>query len=938
MGNTRFGLFGVGATVTLLLTSFVLIAQTAEAQTYVTGEISGTPTWIAPGPYIATGDLYVTGSLTIESGTDVLFNDGLALYVENRLTALSNTLFDQNGSIPWKGIQFNITSNPSVILSSNITASTVGVFINGTTQPVVLTGTMIYGTGIGLVVNQSDQLISQLTVSSSTLYSVVTNNSSMVLENGTLTGAANDFQLDDSSHVSTLNTAFEGSVSVVDAGSDLTVKNFLDILVLNETMSPIQGADINVTDIPPVGPNQTVYSSSHFGGVDPQTNSSGDASWIVVTDRMYTNAGAFDNRTRIEIFYLGKSFSNNPRFVSMDLSHTETFIAMGPSEPPMVTAWSPVGMDISVNNAIDVTFSKPMNMTSVEESLGYTDGEVERDSMHGSFTWPTNVSFVFTPDEPYACCTQYNVTLLSSTAKDETGQYLDGDNDGNSGPDFLWNFTTEPGPPPIVSSTRPFDGEMDVSVSSNIIVTFDRPMDKNSVAAAFSYSNGTGVWNRSHGAIVWASTNHISDTMIFNPFENFNTSTDYNVTINGTVAKDNCGAYLSGGVDFIWNFTTEPVDDDPPQVIGNIPQSGQIDVDINTVIEMRFNENMDMDSVNNSFSYTDSTTTWDKSDGNITWNMGKDVFTIKPTMSLYYGRTYTVTLDASVATDASGNSLDGDGNGVGGDDYSLSFTTEIIPDNIPPTVVDESPTGSSVPVTENIVIGFSELMDESSVQSAFYFTDGTTVWQEGDGIFVWNGEEVTFIPDPDPIFGLRYGTNYTVTIAQSAMDRSSNHLTSDHSWSFTTDVGSGTIFGEVRDENGVALHDVTVTIEALDTTVHTSSNGSYIFEDIKAGSHTIRFSKEGLNGATRTVDLEPDSTRQLNVTLTHTLTLFDLWWMILLIVILVVILVMLLWWRKRRAQTWPGAADITYVEPPPEPPPEISEPDDIDADEDRMLD
>lgn len=936
MGNTRFGLFGVGATVTLLLTSFVLIAQTAEAQTYVKGEISGTQTWAAPGPYIATGDLNVTGFLTIESGTEVLFNDGLALYVENQLAALSNTLFNQNGSsvIPWKGIQFNSTSTASVILASNITASTVGVFINGTAQPVLLTGTTIHGTGIGLMVSQSDPLISQLTVNSSTLYSVVTSDSSMVLENSTLTDAANDFLVDNSSHVSTLNTSFEGSVSVVDAGSDLTIKNFLDINVLDETMSPIQGADMNVTDIPSVGPNHTVYSSFHFGGADPQTNLSGTASWIVVTDRMYTDAGAFDNQTRIEVYYPGKNFSDNPRFVSMDSSHTETFIAVGPSEPPMVTAWSPEGAGIPVGTAIDVTFSKLMNTTSVEQSLRYNDGGIVRDWRHGGFTWTGDVSFVFTPDEPYACCTQYNVTLLSSTAKDDAGQYLDGDGDGNSGPDFLWSFTTEVGPPPVVNSTRPFDGKMDVSVSSNIIVTFDRPMNRSSVAAAFSYSNGTGVWNRSHGAIVWASTHHVSDTIIFNPFENFQTSTDYNVTINGTVAKDNCGSYLSGGVDFIWNFTTEPVDDDPPQVIGNIPQSGQPDVDINTVIEMRFNENMDMDSVNNSFSYTDSTTTWDKSDGNITWNMGKDAFTFTPTMSLYYGRTYTVTLDASVATDASGNPLDGDGNGVGGDDYSLSFTTEIIPDNIPPTVVDESPIGTGVPVTENIVVEFSELMDESSVQSAFYFTDGTTVWQEGDGIFVWNGDEVTFIPDSD----LHYGTNYTVTITQSAMDRSSNHLTSDHSWSFTTDVGSGTIFGEVKDENGVALHDVTVTIEALDTAVHTSPNGSYIFEDIPAGSYTIRFSKEGLNGATRTVDLEPDSTRQLNVTLTHTLTLFDLWWMILLIVILVVILFMLLWWRKRRAQTWPGAAEIAYVEAPPEAPPEISEPDDIDADEDRMPD
>ncbi|MCK4455179.1 MAG: Ig-like domain-containing protein [Thermoplasmata archaeon] len=938
MGNTRFGLFGVGATVTLLLTSFVLIAPAANAQTYVTGEISGTQTWDSTGsPYIATGDLYITGSLTIQTGTNVLFNDGLALYVEDQLNA-GIALFNENGSslIPWKGIQFNSTSFSSSIVTSNITASTVGIFIDGTLQPPLLTGTTIYGTGIGLIVSQSDPLIKFLTVSSSTSYSVVTSNSSMVLENSTLTGAANDFLLDNSSHVSTLNTSFTGSVSVVNASSDLTVKNFLDILVLDENNNPLQGADINVTDIPPLGPNQTAYSSSHFGGVDPQTNSSGEVSWIVVTDRTYNETGAFDNQTRIEIFYPGKNFSDNPRFRLMESSHTETFFAIGPSEPPRVTAWSPEGGGILVDTPIDVTFSKPMNTTSVEQSLKYNDGKIVRDSGHGGFAWTGNVSFVFTPDEPYACCTQYNVTLLSSTAKDDAGQYLDGDGDGNSGPDFLWNFTTEVGPPPVVNSTRPSDGKMDVSVSSNIIVTFDRPMDKSSVAAAFSYTDGIGVWNRSHGEIVWASEHHIFDNMIFNPFENFNTSTDFNVTINGTVAKDNCGSYLSGGVDYTWGFTTELEDLDPPRVIGNIPQAGQIDVDVTTVIEIRFSENMNTDDVNDSFSYTDSTTTWDKSDGNVTWNMGKDNFTFTPTMSLYYGRTYTVTLDATVASDASGNPLDGDDNGVGGDDYSLNFKTEVIPDSTPPTVVSASPTGTGVPVTENIVVEFSELMDESSVQRAFYYTDGIKVVQEGDGTFVWNGDEVTFIPDPE--FALDYGTEYTVTITQSAMDRSSNQLAEDYSWSFTTDVGSGNITGKVRDENGVALADVTVTIEILDMTVHTFSNGSYIFEDIPAGSYTIRFSKEGFNGVTRPVDLEPNQVRELNVTLTHTLTLFDLWWMILLIVILVVILFMLLWWRKRRAQTWPGAQDVTYVEPPPEPPPEISEPDDIDASEDRVPD
>ena len=72
------------------------------------------------------------------------------------------------------------------------------------------------------------------------------------------------------------------------------------------------------------------------------------------------------------------------------------------------------------------------------------------------------------------------------------------------------------------------------------------------------------------------------------------------------------------------------------------------------------------------------------------------------------------------------------------------------------------------------------------------------------------------------------------------MDRSSNPLTEDYSWSFTIRVWLGNISGRVRDENGVELADVTVTIQALDVTVHTSSNGSYIFEDIPTESEWCR--------------------------------------------------------------------------------------------------
>lgn len=925
MGTHRLGLFVAVASV-LLLTSFLLYSPSSIAQTYVEGEVAGVQDWIpANSPYIATGDLYVTGTLTIQPGVEVLFDDGVALYVENQLAA-GTVLFDRNVSNPnpWQGLLFNSTSSGSVLVGCNVTGSAVGVFIETMSTPPMLSGTAIYNTGAALIINESSVSASTLQLQDSILYSVVLSHSDLFLENSTLAGAVNDFHVDNSSHATILNTPFEGAVNVVDAGSDLTVQSYLEVQVLDEGLNPIGGADLNVTDIPPFGPNRTVHSSPFFGGSDPQTNASGTVGGIVVTDRRYTDAGAFDNQTWVEVYYPGKTFVDNPRLVPMDSSHTEVFIAEGPPEPPRVIAWSPAGGNIAIDTGINVRFSKTMNKTSVEQSLRYNDGQIVRDWRHGSFNWTANDTFDFVPDDDYACCTRYNVTLLSTTAKDLAGQYLDGDGDGTSGPDFSWNFTTEAGPPPAVNSTRPFSGEMFVSVSRNILVTFDRPMNKSTVIPAFSYSDGGQVWNWTRGEVGWASTHHVSDTLIFNPYQNFNTSTSYTVTINGTLAKDYCDAPLQGGANYSWDFTTEPIDDDPPQVSGHIPASGQTDVVVTTTIEARFNENMNTDSVNASFSYTDGTSTWNHTDGNVTWNAGKEIFVFQPTLSLYYGRTYTVTLDATVARDASGNFLDGNNDGVGGDDFNWSFITEIIPDNVPPTVVSESPTGSSVDVNENIVVTFSELMDQGSAQSAFYYTDGSVIWQEGDGAFDWSGPEMTFIPD----FGLDYDTAYTVTIAQSAMDSSGNPMDSDHEWSFTTEVGVGTVRGVVTDENGLELADVTVSIPDLGLTTHTISNGSYVFQDIEAGAYEIRFSKEGFNGQRKTVDLQPEQTLIVNVTMAHALTLLDLWWMILLIVILVIVLVILLFRRKKKAEeTWPGAEDAAYVEPPEEPPPELEPPD-----------
>src|SRR2546426_2186268 len=68
---------------------------------------------------------------------------------------------------------------------------------------------------------------------------------------------------------------------------------------------------------------------------------SGVQPWILVTDRIYINSRIpTDNLTQASVTYLPYSFTNDPRFVDMATSHTESFV-MVDTDPP-ISAASPL--------------------------------------------------------------------------------------------------------------------------------------------------------------------------------------------------------------------------------------------------------------------------------------------------------------------------------------------------------------------------------------------------------------------------------------------------------------------------------------------------------------------------------------------------------------------------------------------------------------------
>jgi PGF-pre-PGF domain-containing protein len=115
-------------------------------------------------------------------------------------------------------------------------------------------------------------------------------------------------------------------------------------------------------------------------------------------------------------------------------------------------------------------------------------------------------------------------------------------------------------------------------------------------------------------------------------------------------------------------------------------------------------------------------------------------------------------------------------------DYFFNSSSPIIPedggDNEPPTVTGNEPTGTNVPVTTQINVTFSEVMNQTSAESAFNTSPATT------GGFSWNANNMTYAPDSD----LTSDTTYTVTIGTGAKDLVGNNMQTEHTWQFTTEV------------------------------------------------------------------------------------------------------------------------------------------------------
>jgi hypothetical protein len=170
-------------------------------------------------------------------------------------------------------------------------------------------------------------------------------------------------------------------------------------------------------------------------------------------------------------------------------------------------------------------------------------------------------------------------------------------------------------------------------------------------------------------------------------------------------------------------------------------------------------------------------------------------------------------------------------------------------DNIAPTATI-SPSGDNVAISSVIVVEFSEAMNTSSVMITVEGFDSVT------GTVSWNGNVATFTPSS----ALPYNSGYTVNV--TGKDLAGNMMNPDGYETFTTMKDECTISGIVKDADGNAVANATVTLSnGVSTT--TDVNGYFELTAVPSGSYTLTITKDGFQTVTQTVSTEAGETTDL---------------------------------------------------------------------------
>ncbi len=393
------------------------------------------------------------------------------------------------------------------------------------------------------------------------------------------------------------------------------------------------------------------------------------------------------------------------------------------------------GSAVSVSSDIRITFNKDIDekKNSVTNVALYADGNTTAISGTATISGDTltfNPGIVLEYSSDYRLVVSGVVDLTNTAMKSA----------------YTRNFTTTD----FVSSIVPADSEGNVSVFSDITLTFGETIDPASLTV--TVSNLTFATSTSDNRIFTLTPNGGTAYDAF--YSGLDAATTFTVTVSA--ATDTNGKSLPATVTS--TFTTVPPDVTAPAITSAYPQSGASDIPSDINLSLQFDEDLITPTIAN-FTLTNEDAT--VIGCSLNYDTVTRTATLIPASTLDYAKVHTLTVAG--IQDIFGNTLN----------TTLTFTTSTI---LKATTPDDGDT--DVQVDASLTAIFEGQIDSSG--ATFTLVDSSAAAVTGSVTF--GTSLASFTPSAD----LDFSTTYTATIS-GVKDLSGNGL-GDQTWSFTTQV------------------------------------------------------------------------------------------------------------------------------------------------------
>ncbi|MBN1319162.1 MAG: Ig-like domain-containing protein, partial [Anaerolineales bacterium] len=242
--------------------------------------------------------------------------------------------------------------------------------------------------------------------------------------------------------------------------------------------------------------DQPMKKSSVEAAFEIEPDVPGELSWADDRTLVFQPAEQFQRQSRYDVTIAQTASSQAG--LAAEVPYSFRFQTVGFLNVSQVLP-SDAAENVDVDATITVMFNRPVVPLVHSSQISDLPHPLQLNPpVKGEGEWLNTSIYVFRPASQLAAGTQYRATIQAGL-EDLTGGILS--------EDFSWTFTTQE---PTITWFQPSDGEYKIGLTGNISVTFNQPMDPDTVKAAFRIVDDDGVtprgrfaWNEDYTVMGW---------------------------------------------------------------------------------------------------------------------------------------------------------------------------------------------------------------------------------------------------------------------------------------------------------------------------------------------------------------------------------------------------------------------------------------------------